>query len=162
MTARDHSSGRSVDSEATSRGGGEWVDADWLSARPELVDVLAVLPVSVWAFGQDGMSVFMSSQWFEMTGQTYHQAQGSGWEDVVVAEDKDRIVSEWHALLAGEREGWDVAYRVTHGVTGSVRFLRERGRPHRAEDGTVMGCAGVTWDETEQREGEQRLRGVID
>ena len=56
---------------------------------------------------------------------------------------------------------WDIEYRIHH-KDGSIRWVHEKGRAVRDEDGNVLFCEGVVLDITRRKLSEEALRNAHD
>ena len=81
-------------------------------------------------------------------------ADPQAWAAPIHDEDRERVL---RAVFRQGSGGYDEEYRIVR-PDGSVRWIRDRAFPVRAEDGRVVGIAGVAEDTTEQRTLEAQLR----
>ena len=79
------------------------------------------------------------------------------WYDRLHPEDRDRVVTRVHALVAGTETGWTDEYRFRRG-DGSYATVLDRGYVLRGPDGRGVRLIGSMLDLTERLELEARLR----
>jgi PAS domain S-box-containing protein len=110
----------------------------------------------VWVTDANGRLLFISSRWFELSGQTESETLGWGWTKVVHPEDRERLVRAWeHAVLTQEEynQEWRMITRE-----GEPRHLATRAVPIRGDDGAVREWVGVIFDIHERKLAEDARR----
>jgi two-component system, cell cycle sensor histidine kinase and response regulator CckA len=78
------------------------------------------------------------------------------WLEAVHPDDRDRVIEDLDAALAGERP-YDTEYRVLW-RDGSIHWIASRGRVLPAEPGRQRRMIGINFDVTRRREAELQLR----
>jgi PAS domain S-box-containing protein len=108
-----------------------------------------LIPGIVWTARPDGWIDYANQFWFNFTGLTMEQTQGSGWAAAVHPEDVPRVSELWtRSLQAGEQV--EVEYRVRR-ADGVYRWFLARGRPLRDPRGRVVKWFGML-TEVDQRQ----------
>ncbi|MEY3143017.1 MAG: hypothetical protein RLY21_1510 [Planctomycetota bacterium] len=74
------------------------------------------------------------------------------------ADDRQRVIEQWEAHLAGATARYECSYRVVGGER--ERWMRDRGRAVEFADGRPVRVVGTTADVTEQHEAEERLHSA--
>ncbi|HEV7276524.1 MAG TPA: PAS domain S-box protein [Devosiaceae bacterium] len=82
------------------------------------------------------------------------------WLDLIVPEDRERVLDAIKRVRAGEHVTFD--YRIRRPVDGSIRWLRNTDFPITNAAGEVMLIGGVGHDLTELRETELRLQVLME
>ena len=80
-----------------------------------------------------------------------------GWENLIVAEDRDRVRASFDAALAGEDSVWRADYRFKR-ADGSIAHILDRGFLLRDERGRPVRFIGSMVDVSERRELDEQLR----
>ncbi|MBL8769850.1 MAG: PAS domain S-box protein [Phenylobacterium sp.] len=117
-------------------------------------------PMMVWVTEADGACTFLSSSWYEFTGQTPEEALGFGWLNAVHPDDAseaERIFME--ASARGEAFQLDYRLRRKDGV---YRWAIDSAKPRWALDGAFAGFVGSVIDISDRKEAEQRLQASHD
>ena len=110
----------------------EWEpDTDWSSYTPEFCNLFGLPP------GTPPLS--------------YEE-----WREFVHPDDRDRVIEDLDAALAGERP-YDTEYRVVW-RDGSTHWLASRGRLLPAQPGRPRRMIGINFDVSRRREAEAQLR----
>lgn len=112
----------------------------------------------VWRTDANGRILFISSRWFELTGQSEAEALGWGWIEVVHPEDRERLTHAWeHAVSTLEEysQEWRMITR-----DGEPRHLATRAIPIRGDGGAVREWVGVVFDIHQRRLAEDALRAT--
>lgn len=102
---------------------------------------------------------FISDDVEEITGypaEDFLGDGGRGYASVIVEEDREHVTEVINDALE-ERDTFEVEYRLRH-RNGDVRWVFERGRALRDEDGQPRYLEGVIQDVTDRHEMQQRLR----
>ena len=73
-------------------------------------------------------------------------------------DDRDRILQEAAASIESRQE-YKTEFRILR-PDGAERTLLTRGKVYYADNGQPLRLTGVTWDVTEQREAEEKLRAA--
>jgi diguanylate cyclase (GGDEF)-like protein/PAS domain S-box-containing protein len=129
--------------------------------------ILDAVPAGIFETDADGQGRFVNRAFLEYTGMSAEEAAGSGWAEAIHPADRERVVTEWLAAVAGKRE-----------IAIEFRFLRPDGTtmwaagyagPIRAADGQVTGYIGTVTDVTavveerfEQREERRFVDAVLE
>ncbi|WP_133498686.1 MASE4 domain-containing protein [Cognatilysobacter terrigena] len=101
------------------------------------------VPQLLWRTDAQGQSTWASPQWFAYTGQSPSTVLGTGWMDVVHADDRELTHRQW---VAAHRTGrLDVEHRL-RARDGSYRWHRSRSEPHYASDGRIESWLGSSTD----------------
>ena len=121
-------------------------------------------PQTVWTARPDGQLDHVGPRWREWTGT---DGLGSGWGDALHPDDLPSTVEAWtRSVTTGEP--YDIEHRVRV-RDGSHRWMHSRAYPRRDGTGAIARWYGTTEDihatrvaEEERREGDARLRGVLE
>ena len=123
------------------------------SAEMEAVNDAAL--VGLFHADTAGHCTYVNSTFERMSGLHAAQAAGNGWLDPVHAEDRARVVDEWHAALAqGQRHRSEFRYLQ---ADGRVVWVQLQAAPI-VLDGRVTGFVGCVEDITARRRAEESLR----
>jgi PAS domain S-box-containing protein len=109
----------------------------------------------VWVADADGEITEDCPEWRWVTGQSLEEFLGSGWQDAIHPEDRDRVGRDWQTCVKSGKT-FDDRYRVRTRA-GSYRHYDVRAVPVE-RDGKVVEWVGASTDVTGQREAEE-MRG---
>jgi PAS domain S-box-containing protein len=116
-----------------------------------------LIPGVVWTSRPDGWIDYANQGWFQLTGLTLEQTQGSGWTSLLHPEDAQRVVQVWtQALQTGEPV--EVEYRLRRAADGVYRWFLARGRPLRDRAGRIVKWFGMLTEIEDQKQGEKALQ----
>ncbi|MCX6543696.1 MAG: PAS domain S-box protein [Acidobacteria bacterium] len=90
------------------------------------------------------------------SGQTYEEAQGSGWATTIHPDDLERTLQVWNNAVT-TRSNYEIEYRMRR-HDGVYRHLLARGFPVFGEDGSTREWVGTCIDITERKNAEGALR----
>lgn len=117
-------------------------------------------PAMLWVTEADGACTFLSSGWYEFTGQRVDEGLGLGWTMAIHPEDREAASS---AFLAANRSqaGFSLEHRLQH-VDGSYRWVIDTGRPRFSADGRFVGFVGSVLDITDRKQSEAQHQVLFD
>ncbi|HEU0185038.1 MAG TPA: ATP-binding protein [Blastocatellia bacterium] len=111
-------------------------------------------PVLMWVAGPDGCE-FVNREYLEFLGASEADVQGNGWEQFVHPEDREAYANAYHEAVSC-RVRFEAEFRFRR-RDGEYRWMRTVGMPH-VEGGEFKGYAGSTYDVSESKRAEERLR----
>jgi PAS domain S-box-containing protein len=111
-------------------------------------------PVLMWVNGPDGCE-FVNREYLEFLGASKADVQGHGWEQFVHPEDREAYANAYHEAVSSQAR-FEAECRFRR-HDGEYRWMRTVGMPH-IEGGKLKGYAGSTYDITESKRAEERLR----
>jgi PAS domain S-box-containing protein len=107
------------------------------------------VPAIIWAGNANGDNVYLNDRWYEYTGQTVAEAQGTGWVLALHPDDRVRIVSYWRRCCStGDAYEGECRYRRHD---GEYRWHEFRAAPFRNPAGHINSWYGVSIDITERK-----------
>jgi PAS domain S-box-containing protein len=111
----------------------------------------------VWVAGPQGQAVEPSSGLQLMTGQSWADYRGDGWQQALHPDDREAVRKRW-AVALRDRSPLDHVYRLK--TARGYRHLHSRGVPV-IEDGVVVEWVGICVD-IEQEWQNERHRRLLD
>jgi PAS domain S-box-containing protein len=100
-----------------------------------------LIPGVVWTARPDGWIDYANQFWFDFTGMTLEQTQGSGWTAALHPDDVERVSGVWSkALDTGELV--EITYRLRR-ADGVYRQFLARGKALRDREGQVVKWFGM-------------------
>ncbi|MGZ5307546.1 MAG: PAS domain S-box protein, partial [Actinomycetota bacterium] len=132
-----------------------------ISARREAEDALReserrfqeladAMPQMVWTARPDGWLDYFNRRWFDYTGLTFEQSEGSGWATAIHPADAPSGIEDWtRSLRTGETH--EVEARVKRASDGAFRWHLVRGVPFRGPDGAIQRWFGTCTDIQDQK-----------
>ena len=129
-----------------------WEDAAEadLAASEKRFRVLAdAMPQMVWSTRPDGYHDYYNARWYEFTGATAGQTDGTGWNGQFHPDDQARAWSLWRRSLQSG-EPYEVEYRLRR-FDGQYRWTLGRALPIRDEQGRITRWFGTCTEIHEQR-----------
>lgn len=107
-----------------------------------------------WMADAQGSIFWYNKRWFDFTGTTFEEMQGSGWKKVHHPDHLQRVVDKiQYSIDTGEP--WEDTFPL-RGKEGQYRWFLSRTVPIRGVNGIVQRCVGTNTDVTDriQLEGE--------
>ncbi|MBX0291419.1 PAS domain-containing protein [Hymenobacter sp. HSC-4F20] len=114
------------------------------------------VPAIVWTAGPGGVVDYLNSRWSYYTGVPVEQSLREGWTDLLWAEERDAVVSEFSRSMQ-EGTDLDMESRLLDVRTGQYRWYLHRARPLRDEHGQIQRWFGTTADIDDYKRVQQRL-----
>ena len=103
------------------------------SAAEQQFHLLAdALPQIVWSANSDGAIQYFNQRWFDYTGLSVKEAQGSGWQSAIHPDDLQIYLDRWNKSLR-TGENCEVELRLRHGSDASYHWQLSRALPLKEE-----------------------------
>src|SRR5260370_23829546 len=80
-------------------------EAQLADSEARLQTTIDMVPSFLWTSLPDGSKEYLNKRWYDYTGLSLEEGQGSGWKVVVHPEDWDRLVQEWLAIMDARKPG---------------------------------------------------------
>jgi PAS domain S-box-containing protein len=114
------------------------------------------IPQLAWMARPDGSVFWYNQRWYDYTGSTFEEMQGSGWESVHHPEHVERVA-------AGIRRCWQTGedWEDTcplRGKDGQYRWFLSRAVPIRDSGGNIVRWLGTSTDISSQRAADEQIR----
>src|SRR4051812_29571275 len=104
------------------------------------------IPQLTWMADAAGQRYWYNRRWYEYTGKTLEEAQGSGWRKVHHPDHVDRVFQRWNRAV--ERgEPWEDTFPL-RGADGFYRWFLSRAVPIRDASGAIERWFGTNTDVT--------------
>ncbi|MEQ8557901.1 MAG: HWE histidine kinase domain-containing protein [Henriciella sp.] len=112
------------------------------------------IPQLAWMTRPDGWIFWYNQRWFDFTGTTLEDMQGSGWKAVHHPDHVDRVAKHFNrAFETGEP--WEDTFPL-RSKDGDYRWFLSRAVPIRDTEGNIIRWFGTNTDITEQKRIEER------
>jgi PAS domain S-box-containing protein len=118
-----------------------------------LADNIAQL---AWIADGQGSAIWYNRRWYDYTGATLEEMEGSGWQNLHHPEHLQRVVEKMNYSF-GTGQVWEDTFPL-RGKDGKYRWFFSTAIPLLDKDGKVWRWFGTHTDVTAQREAEQALR----
>jgi PAS domain S-box-containing protein len=118
--------------------------------------IIDTVPAQLWTESPEGVVDFVNRRWIDYTGMTLEQAIGSGWNRMVHADDIERVLSKWRALIS-EGKPREIESRLRRS-DGTYRWFLSRCCPLVDRSGHILGWYGSDTDIHDRKEAEETLR----
>lgn len=133
----------------------------------ELRNLINTVPVIVWITDESGDSTYLNDKWYDYTGQTIEDSEGSGWLLAVHPDDREKAKDHFKKAYT-QRASFDLSYRLRT-AAGNYRWVIDRGNPKFNKQGNFQGMVGAVIDVHEEvikgqliREKEYRTKSIVD
>lgn len=117
------------------------------------------IPQLAWIADADGSISWYNDRWFDYTGSTLPEMEGSGWRSVHHPDHVNRVVEKLSKCFETGEEWGDLF--PLRSKFGEYRWFLSRAKPIRDEAGAVIRWFGTNTDVTDQIEVEQRQRRLL-
>jgi PAS domain S-box-containing protein len=108
-----------------------------------------------WTADPSGSVFWYNRRWYDFTGTTFEEMQGSGWRTVLDPDHADRVMRKFREHIDAGIP-WEDLFPL-RGKDGEYRWFLSRALPIRDDEGRVVRWFGTNTDVTEHREAEQAL-----
>ncbi|PSB24459.1 PAS domain-containing sensor histidine kinase [Chlorogloea sp. CCALA 695] len=119
------------------------------------------MPQIVWTARPDGFLDYYNERWYNYTGMTLEQTEGSGWGSVLHPEDLQLCIDQWtQAYQTGK--SYEIEYRFKRASDGAYRWYLGRALPMKNENGKIVQWVGTGTDIDDQKQVEAELRSALE
>ena len=126
-----------------------------LAGQKRYRNLAEAIPQIVWMADPYGEFHYYNRRWFDYTGLTLEQSQGSGWKEVIHPDDLRQTLKLWRVALR-TRDGYEVECRLKH-WDGSYYWHLIRAVHEEDADGRVLGWLGTATHIDDQKRSEEAL-----
>ncbi len=113
------------------------------------------IPQLTWMADPDGSILWYSDRWYEYTGLSKEETNGSTWKSRVAPENKNAVLETWDASI-GAGEPFEMEFRL-RGADGVYRWFLTQVTPIRDSSGAIKHWFGARTNIHEQREVRRAL-----
>ncbi len=107
------------------------------------------LPQVVWTARPDGLADYLNRRWYEYTGLSFEESEGTGWHQAFHPEDMPEATRRWqHSLATGEP--FEVEYRCRR-LDNVWRWFLGRAIPVHDPQGRIVRWFGTCTDIDDQK-----------
>lgn len=118
------------------------------------------IPQIVWIALPGGEINFFSRPWFDYTGMTFEESEGTGWNKAVHPNDLPAVLKGWSDAVAQEKDYYKEC-RLKR-ADGGYRWHLIRALPERDHQERVLAWLGTAADVDDQKQAQEKLRRVIE
>ncbi len=106
-------------------------------------------PIAMYQTDSKGSCIYVNKKWRELTGLSFEEALGDGWQKGLHPEDRDLILQSWKKYAKG-LQPWSLEYRFQT-PEGKINWVYGTSVSLRDEKGNITGFLGTNIDLTEQK-----------
>ena len=117
------------------------------------------MPQMVWTATPDGNGDYYNQRWYDYTGLSLEQANGSGWRAVLHPEDLPNCVARWTESVATGCD-YQVEYRFKRAADGLYRWHLARAFAMRNDQRAITQWVGTCTDIDDYKRTQEALREV--
>ena len=129
-------------------------------SEEHLRQVIDTIPQQIWSGPPDGSLDFCNAQWLSFMGLTQKEAQGEGWQRMLLPEDRERVMKAWRESVAN---GTPYEQEERHRrADGQYRWFLSRSVPLKDSEGRILKWYGTNTDIEDRKQAADRLRLVVD
>lgn len=123
---------------------------DLLISREHFKFLADNIPVIVWTTRPDGSADYFNKRWYEYTGLTFENSEGSGAQTVIYADDLPSALTAWNEALQNQSD-FVFEYRIKRAADDAFRWFLVKGHPLKDESGTLVAWFGTSTDIEDQK-----------
>ncbi len=113
----------------------------------------------VWVTDANGMHEYYNQRWYDLTGTSFEDTEGEGWNTVFHPDDQQRAWNVWrHSLQTGTP--YEIEYRLRK-YTGEYIWVLGRAAPYFDEQGKIVKWFGTCTDINDQKMLQQQKDDFI-
>ncbi|MFD0913465.1 hybrid sensor histidine kinase/response regulator [Methylophilus luteus] len=119
-------------------------------------DFAQTAPAILWATESNGICSFLTSGWYEFTGQPKNNGLGFGWLDAVHDEDREAVRLVFADAHVKSKE-FTCEHRILHS-DGTYHWVINTGRPNLSSSNQLLGMVGNVLDITHRKLLEEKIK----
>jgi two-component system CheB/CheR fusion protein len=123
---------------------------DLLISREHFKSLADNIPVMVWTTKPDGSADYFNKRWYEYTGLNFEQSSGSGFLDVLYADDYEPTLNAWNHAI-GHQTDFEFEFRLKRAADATYRWFLGKGHPLLDETDALIGWFGTYTDIEDQK-----------
>ena len=114
-----------------------------------------VSPTGIFHTNKEGLVTYVNPKWISITGLSFADALGHGWQKSVFEEDRDHLFSTWKNILTHEISS-QLEFRFQR-PDKSIAWVISQTIPERNFENQVIGYVGTITDITERKKAEASI-----
>ncbi len=120
--------------------------------------LLDAIPQQIWSGLPDGTLDYCNARWRSYMGLGLKELQGEGWQSMLHADDRERVLRAWHESV---KEGNPYEQEERHRqADGQYRWFLARAMPLRDADGRIVRWYGTNTDIEDLKRAEDARRQI--
>ena len=132
------------------------VEAKLVDSEQRFRTMANSIPQLAWIARPDGFLTWYNQRWYDYTGTTLAEMEGSGWQRVHDPAILSEVIAQWtQSIQAGESFEMEFPLR---GVDGNFRKFLTRALPLKDASGQVVQWFGTNTDVDELKRAEDEIR----
>ena len=132
------------------------VEAKLVDSEQRFRTMANSIPQLAWIARPDGFLTWYNQRWYDYTGTTLAEMEGSGWQRVHDPAILSEVIAQWtQSIQAGESFEMEFPLR---GVDGNFRTFLTRALPLKDASGQVVQWFGTNTDVDELKRAEDEIR----
>jgi PAS domain S-box-containing protein len=132
------------------------LNTELVSKNQELDAIIHTAPDIIFSRQADGARDYISDRFYDYTGAAPGSANGFGWLDYLLGEDKDKAADQWLRCVESGTN-YEAEYRM-RSRDGIYRWFRARALPIRDDEGKIIKWYGTCSDIHDSKVLEQSMR----
>ena len=138
------------------RAAGSWMKQALRKSQARYRTLAEMSPVGIFHADSDGRYLYVNQRWCEIAALTADQARGTGWEQCLHPEDRERVLAAWRRAMT-EASTFCSQHRLRRD-DGGASWVECQTRPETDDSGKVKGHVGTMTDITERKQAREMLR----
>ncbi|MEM9541542.1 MAG: PAS domain-containing protein [Cyanobacteria bacterium P01_E01_bin.42] len=132
-------------------------EAQLRESEGRYASLVAAVPVGIFRHNATGQGVYVNDRCCEISGLSEEAALGTGWQEGLHPEDRQRVIATWERAVE-ENRPFLLEYRFQH-PDGTVKWVYTQSVPERDAWGRIIGYVGTMTDISDRKEAEaERLQ----
>jgi PAS domain S-box-containing protein len=110
-------------------------------------------PVGIFRNDEQGQCIYTNPRYQEITGLTYAETLGEGWQQFIHPEDRENVLPQWFTEMAAKQESSAELRHLCR--DGTIRLCQLKSAPILSLNQELLGYVGTIDDITDRRAVEQ-------
>ncbi|MEG3437578.1 GAF domain-containing protein [Pannus brasiliensis CCIBt3594] len=122
--------------------------------------LVSAAPVGIFRTDVVGQCLYVNDRWLQITGLDSNAALGSGWQQGLHPDDRERVFAEWEDSIR-ENRPFRLEYRFQR-PDGTVSWVYGQSASERDDRGRIVGYVGTITDIGDRVRAEKQLQEIIE
>ncbi len=115
-----------------------------------------ISPVGIFLTDKAGKTIFVNPKWCEITGLSYKEAMGYGWQKLLHKDDREQLLNNWNQATSNIKPNYE-EFRFIK-PDKSETWVLGQAVPDYSPSGEVIGFVGTITDITDIKKFEHELK----
>ena len=135
-------------------------DAALRESEKRYHELARISPVGIFRTDQNGNTIYVNPKWSQISGLSFDEALGVGWQSAIYPDDKENLIRGWHESTRLHQASYS-DYRFVH-PDGTIVWVMGQAVPEINSENQFVGYVGTITDITPRKQAEERIKRQLE